>query len=75
MEAPSNRLLVPSIILSDLLGSTCLLVIGAFQSTVFVPVFQGSCDLLLVIALFLAIIDQFSLKVFSDLSYSCLLQG
>ena len=44
MVAPSNWLLAPSVILSDLIGSTCLLVIGAFQSTVFVPVFQGSCD-------------------------------
>ena len=64
MVAPSNWLLVPSVILSDLLRSTCLLVIGAFRSTVFVPVFQGSCDSLLVIALFWAIIDLFSLKIF-----------
>ena len=33
----------------DLFGNTCLLVIGAFRSTLFVSVFQGS---LLVIALF-----------------------
>ena len=45
---------VPSIILADLLGNTCLLVIGAFRSTLFVSVFQGS---LLVIALFRAMID------------------
>ena len=48
---------VPSIILGDLLGSTRLLVIGAFRSTLFAPVFQGSFDSLLVIALFQAIID------------------
>ena len=37
---------VPLIILADLLGNTCLLVIGAFRSTLFVSVFQGlfSCD-------------------------------
>ena len=40
---------VPSIILADLLGNKCLLVIDAFPSTLFVSVFQGS---LLVIALF-----------------------
>ena len=44
---------VLSIILADLLGNTCLLVIGAFRSTLFVSVFQGS---LLVIALFWAIV-------------------
>ena len=42
------------IILANLLGNTSLLVIGAFRSTLFVSVFQGS---LLVIALFRAIID------------------
>ena len=40
---------VPLIILADLLGNTCLLVIGAFRSTLFVSVFQGS---LLVMTLF-----------------------
>ena len=43
-----------SIILADLLGNTCLLVIGVFRSTLFVSVCQGS---LLVIALFRAMID------------------
>ena len=47
---------VPSIILADLLGNTCLLVIGAFRSTLFVSVFQGS---LLVIALFRAMTTSF----------------
>ena len=45
---------VPSIILADLIGNICLLVIGAFRSTLFVSVFQGS---LLVIALFRVLID------------------
>ena len=45
---------VPSIILADLLGKTCLLVIVAFRSTLFVSVFQGS---LVVIALFRTLID------------------
>ena len=45
---------VSSIILADLLGNVCLLVIGAFRSTLFASVFQGS---LLVIALFRAMID------------------
>ena len=45
---------VPSIILADLLGKTCLLVIGAFRSTLFVSVFQGS---LLVITLIQGIVD------------------
>ena len=44
---------VPSIMLGDLLGNTCLLVIGAFRSTLLVSVFQGS---LLVIELFRAMI-------------------
>ena len=35
--------------------------IGAFRSTLFVSVFQGS---LLVIALFRAIVDQFSSNIF-----------
>ena len=52
---------VPSIILADLLGNKCLLVIGAFRSTLFVSAFQGS---LLVIALFRAIVDQFSSNIF-----------
>ena len=52
---------VPSIILADLLGNKCLLVIGAFRSTLFVSVFQGS---LLVTALFRAIVDQFSSNIF-----------
>ena len=43
-----------SIILADLLGNTCLLVIGAFRSTLFVSVFQGYLH---VIALFRTIID------------------
>ena len=51
----------PSIILADLLGHICLLVIGAFWSTLVVSVLQGS---LLLIALFRAIIDQFSSKIF-----------
>ena len=62
---------VPSIILADLLGNTCLLVIGAFRSTLFVSVFQGS---LLVIALF-RIVSSLGRPVFFeamyDLSYSC----
>ena len=33
---------VPSIILADVLGKKCLVVIGAFRSTLFVSVFQGS---------------------------------
>ena len=45
---------VPSIILADLLGNLCLLVIGAFRSALFVSVFQG---LLLAIALFRAVFD------------------
>ena len=52
---------VPSIILEDLSGNKCLLVFGAFRSTLFVSVFQGS---LLVIALFRAIVDQFSSNIF-----------
>ena len=52
---------VPSIILADLLGNKCLLVFGAFRSTLFVSVFQGS---LIVIALFRAIVDQFSSIIF-----------
>ena len=52
---------VPSIILADLLGNKCLLVIGAFRSTLFVSVFQSS---LLVIALFRAIVEQFSSNIF-----------
>ena len=65
---------VPSIILADLLGNRCLLVIGAFRSTLFVSVFQGS---LLVIALFHTVsgLDQLVfVEAFYDLSYSCLLQ-
>ena len=50
----------PSIILADLLG-TCLLVIGAFSSTFFVSVFQGSYR-------------SVFFEDFSDLSYSCLSQ-
>ena len=46
-------------------------VIGAFWSTLFVSVFQGS---LLVIAQFQALVDQFSSYIFSDLSYSCFLK-
>ena len=49
------------IILTDLLRNTCLLVIGAFSSGLFVSVFQGS---LLWITLFRTIIDQFSWKIF-----------
>ena len=45
---------VSPIIVADLLGYTCLFVIGAFRSTLFVSVFQGS---FLVIALFRATID------------------
>ena len=52
---------VPSIILTDLLGNTCLLVIGAFRPTLIVSVFQDS---LLVIALFRAIIELFPSKIF-----------
>ena len=52
---------VPSIILADLFGNTCLLVIGAFRSTLFVSVFQGY---LLVIAPFRIRIDWFSSKYF-----------
>ena len=44
-----SGLSVPSIILADILGNKCLLVIDAFPSTLFVSLFQGS---LLVIALF-----------------------
>ena len=47
--------------MADLLGNTCLLVIGAFSSSLFVSVFQGS---LLWITLFRTIIDQFSGKIF-----------
>ena len=65
---------VPSIILADLLGNKCLLVTGAFPSTLLVSVFQGS---LLVIALF-RIVSGSDRPVFFealyDLSYSCLLQ-
>ena len=61
------RFSVPSIILTELLGNTCLLVIGAFRSTLFVSVFRGS---LLVIDLFRAVFFE----DFSDLSYYCLLQ-
>ena len=53
---------VPSIILADLLGNKCLLVTGAFRSTLFFfSVFQGS---LLGIALFRAMVDQFSSNIF-----------
>ena len=52
---------VPSFMLADLVGNRCLLVIGAFRCTLFASVFQDS---LLVIALFRAIIDQFSSKIF-----------
>ena len=46
---------VPSVILADLLGNACLLVIaGAFRSTLFVSVFQGS---LLVITLLLRTVN------------------
>ena len=65
---------VLSIILANLLGNTCLLVIGAFRSTLFVSVFQGS---LLVIALFRTVsgLDRLVFfEAFYDLSYSCLLQ-
>ena len=65
---------VPSIILANLLGNTCLLVIGAFRSTLFVSVFQGSP---LVIALFHTVsgLDQLVfVEAFYDLSYFCLLQ-
>ena len=65
---------VPSIILADLLGNTCLLVIGVFRSTWFVSVFQG---LLIVIALFRTVSGNDWLVLFAafyDLSYSCLLQ-
>ena len=47
---------VLSIILADLLGNACLLVIGAFWSTLFVSVFQGS---LLIITLFRAMTTSF----------------
>ena len=60
--------------LLDLLGNTCLLVIGAFRSTMFVSVFQGS---LLVIALYRTVSGNDRLvnfEAFYDLSYSCLLQ-
>ena len=49
------------IFLTDLLGNTCLLVMGAFSSGLFVSVFQGS---LLWITLFRTIIDQFSWRIF-----------
>ena len=65
---------VSSIILADLLGNTCLFVIGAFRSTLFVSVFQGS---LLVIAVFRTVSGNDRLaffEAFYDLSYSCLLQ-
>ena len=65
---------VPSIILADLLGNTCLLVIGAFRSTLFVSVFQGS---LLAIGLYRTVSGNDRLvffEAFYDLSYSCLLQ-
>ena len=58
----------------DLLGDTCLLVIGAFRSTSFVSVFRGP---LLVIALFRIVSGNDRLvffEAFHDLSYSCLLQ-
>ena len=45
---------VPSVILADLLGNACLLVIGAFRSTLFVSMFQGS---LLVITLLLRTVN------------------
>ena len=64
---------VPSIILADLLGNECLLVIGVFPSTLFVSVFQGS---LLVITLFRIVSGSDRLvffEAFYDL-YSCLLQ-
>ena len=50
----------PTIILADLLG-TCLLVIGAFSSTFFVSMFQGSYR-------------SVFFEDFSDRSYSCLSQ-
>ena len=72
-----RRNFVPSIILVDLLGNTCLFVIGAFRSTfkLFVSVFQGSLP---VIALFRTVSGNDRLvffEAFYDLSYSCLLQG
>ena len=57
-----RSVLVPSIILADLLGNTCLLVISAFSSTFFVSVFQGSYR-------------SVFFEDFSDLSYSCISQG
>ena len=60
--------------LSEPLENTCLLVIGAFRSTLFVSVFQGS---LLMIALFHTVsgLDQLVfIEAFYDLFYSCLLQ-
>ena len=55
----------------DLLGNTCLLVIDAFRSTLFISVFKGS---LRVIALFGGNNRIVFFEDFSDLSYSCLLQ-
>ena len=65
---------VSSIILADLLGNTCLLVIGAFRSSLFLSAFQGS---LLVIALFRTVSGNDRLvffEAFYDLSYPYLLQ-
>ena len=58
------------IILADLLGNTSLLVIGAFRSTLFVSVFQGSlaCDRPVSGNNQLVFLEDFS-----DHSYSCLL--
>ena len=53
----------------DLLGNTCLLVIGAFWSTLFVSVFQGS---LLVIALFRTVSGNDRLVFFEAFSWSFL---
>ena len=50
-----------SVPLADLLGNTCLLVIGAFSSTFFVSMFQGSYR-------------SVFFEDFSDLFYSCISQ-
>ena len=57
----------------DLLGNTCLLVIGAFRSTLFVSALGSP----LVIALFRIVSGNNRLvffDVFYDVSYPCLLQ-
>ena len=64
---------VPSVFKVDLLGNTCLLVIGAFRSTLFVSALGSP----LVIALFRIVSGNNRLvffEAFYDVSYPCLLQ-